>query len=40
MAETPRLNGVIAALEEGKPAFTTFAAAEISIAQAINAAGL
>ena len=38
MAETPRLNGVIRALEEGKPAFTTFAAAEISVAQAVGAA--
>lgn len=38
MAETPRLNGVIRALEQGKPAFTTFAAAEISVAQAVGAA--
>jgi 4-hydroxy-2-oxoheptanedioate aldolase len=38
MAETPRLNGVIRALEEGKPAFVTFAAAEISVAQAVGAA--
>jgi 4-hydroxy-2-oxoheptanedioate aldolase len=38
MAETPRLNGVIRALEQGKPAFTTFAGAEIGTAQAINAA--
>src|SRR5271156_4093973 len=38
MAETPRLNGVIRALEEGKPAFTTFAAAEVSVAQAVGAA--
>ena len=36
MAETPRLNGVIRALEEGKPAFATFAAAEVSVAQAID----
>ena len=26
MAETPRLNGAIRALESGKPAFVTFAA--------------
>ncbi len=38
MADIPRLNGVIRALEQGKPAFTTFAAAEIGVAQAINAA--
>jgi 4-hydroxy-2-oxoheptanedioate aldolase len=38
MAETARLNGVIAALEQGKPAFVTFCAAEIGVAQAINAA--
>jgi len=38
MADIPRLNGVIRALEEGKPAFTTFAAAEIGTAQAIGAA--
>jgi 4-hydroxy-2-oxoheptanedioate aldolase len=38
MADIPRLNGVIRALEQGKPAFTTFAAAEISVAQAINTA--
>ena len=38
MAEIPRLNGVIRALEEGKPAFVTFAAAEIGVAQAIAAA--
>ena len=40
MADTPRLNGVIRALEEGKPAFTTFAAAEVSVAQAVGAAAL
>lgn len=34
----PRLNGAIRALEEGKPAFTTFAPAEISTAQAVAAA--
>ena len=38
MAEIPRLNGVIRALEQGQPAFVTFAAAEIGLAQAINAA--
>jgi 4-hydroxy-2-oxoheptanedioate aldolase len=38
MADIPRLNGVIRALEEGKPAFTTFSAAEIGAAQAIGAA--
>ena len=36
MADTLRLNGAIRALEQGKPAFTTFAAPEISTAQAIN----
>jgi 4-hydroxy-2-oxoheptanedioate aldolase len=38
MADIPRLNGVIAALEQDKPAFVTFAGAEIGAAQAINAA--
>ena len=38
MAKQNRLNGAIGALEQGKPAFTTFTAAEISAAQAINAA--
>ena len=38
MAETPRLNGAIRALEQGKPAFVTFSTPEISAAQAINAA--
>ena len=38
MAEIPRLNGAIRALEQGKPAFTTFLAAEIGAAQAINSA--
>jgi 4-hydroxy-2-oxoheptanedioate aldolase len=38
MADTPRLNGVIRALEQGKPAFVTFSAAETSVAQAVNAA--
>lgn len=38
MTEIPRLNGAIRALEEGKPAFTTFSAPEIGAAQAIGAA--
>ena len=38
MADTPRLNGVIAALEQGKPAFVSFCAAEIGVAQAMNTA--
>jgi 4-hydroxy-2-oxoheptanedioate aldolase len=38
MAEIPRLNGVIRALEADKPAFVTFAGAEIGPAQAIGAA--
>jgi 4-hydroxy-2-oxoheptanedioate aldolase len=38
MADIPRLNGAIKALEQGKPAFVTFSAAEIGAAQAINAA--
>jgi 4-hydroxy-2-oxoheptanedioate aldolase len=38
MAETPRLNGAIRALEQGQPAFVTFAPPEIGAAQAINAA--
>jgi 4-hydroxy-2-oxoheptanedioate aldolase len=38
MVDIPRLNGVIRALEQGKPAFTTFAAAEVSVAQAVGAA--
>jgi 4-hydroxy-2-oxoheptanedioate aldolase len=38
MAETPRLNAVIAALEQGKPAFVSFCAAEIGVAQAMNTA--
>src|SRR5215467_12907872 len=38
VADTPRLNGVIRALEQGLPSFVTFAAAEIGTAQAINAA--
>ena len=38
MAEIPRLNGVIQALEQGKPTFVTFSPAEIGAAQAINGA--
>ncbi len=38
MAEPPRLNGAIRALEQGKPAFVTFCVPEIGAAQAINAA--
>ena len=38
MADTPRLNGVIAALEQGEPAFVSFCAAEIGVAQAMNTA--
>src|SRR5260370_1809787 len=38
MAEIPRLNGVISALEQGNPAFVSFIAAEVGVAQAINAA--
>jgi 4-hydroxy-2-oxoheptanedioate aldolase len=38
VADIPRLNGVIRALEAGKPAFTTFAGAEIGTAQTIGAA--
>src|SRR5271170_3748254 len=38
MADTPRLNGVIAALEQGKPAFVSFCAAEIGVAQSMNGA--
>lgn len=38
MAAIPRLNGAIRALEQGKPAFTTFSPPEIGMAQAINAA--
>jgi 4-hydroxy-2-oxoheptanedioate aldolase len=35
MAEIPRLNGAIKALEAGKPAFVSFAQAEIGTAQAL-----
>jgi len=38
MADLPRLNPAIKALESGKPTFTTFANAEIGAAQAIGAA--
>ena len=38
MADRPRLNGVIAALEQSKPAFVSFCAAEIGVAQAMNTA--
>src|SRR2546427_13219062 len=38
MPETLRVNGVIAALEQNKPAFVSFCAAEIGVAQALNAA--
>ena len=36
--EIPRLNGAIRALEQGRPAFTTFCAPEVGMAMAINAA--
>jgi 4-hydroxy-2-oxoheptanedioate aldolase len=38
VADIPRLNGVIRALEQGKPAFVSFVAAETSTAQAVGAA--
>jgi 4-hydroxy-2-oxoheptanedioate aldolase len=38
MADLPRLNGVIAALERNQPAFVSFCAAEIGVAQAMNTA--
>ncbi len=38
MADIPRLNGAIRALEQGKPAFTAFTAPEVNTAQAIGAA--
>jgi len=38
MDAAPRLNGAIGALEEGRPAFTTFSPPEISTAQALAAA--
>ena len=40
MADIPRLNGVIKALEEGKTAFTTFSPADIDSAAALGAAPL
>ena len=36
MADIPRLNGVIRALEQGLPAFTTFSPAEIDSALALS----
>ena len=36
MAELPRLNSVIKALEEGKPAFTTFASTDIETAVSLS----
>ena len=36
--DLPRFNGAIRALEQGKPAFTTFCPPEVGMAQAINAA--
>jgi 4-hydroxy-2-oxoheptanedioate aldolase len=38
MADIPRLNGAIRALEAGRPAFTTFCPPDIGAAQAIGAA--
>ena len=38
MMEEPRLNGAIRALEQGRPAFTTFCAPEVGMVMAINAA--
>jgi 4-hydroxy-2-oxoheptanedioate aldolase len=38
MADIPRLNGAIRALEQGKPAFVTFSPADIAAAQSIAAA--
>jgi 4-hydroxy-2-oxoheptanedioate aldolase len=38
VADSPRLNGAIKALESGKPAFATFSTAEIEVAQAMAAA--
>ncbi len=37
MADIPRLNAAIRALEQGKPTFTTFSPPEVGMAQAINA---
>jgi hypothetical protein len=36
--DLPRLNGAIRALEESKPAFTTFCPPETAMAQVVNAA--
>ena len=36
MADLPRLNGVIRAWEEGKPAFTSFSQAEVENAVAMS----
>lgn len=38
MADLPRLNGIIRALEQGKPAFTSFCAPEIDAALAMSVA--
>ena len=38
MADIPRLNGAIRALEHGKPAFTPFSPREVGMAQTINGA--
>jgi 4-hydroxy-2-oxoheptanedioate aldolase len=38
MADIPRLNGVIRALEQGGPAFTTFSPAEVDSAMALSVA--
>ena len=38
MSEIPRLNGAIRALEQNKPAFTTFCPPEVDMAQVINGA--
>lgn len=38
MAEVPRLNSVISALEQGKPALTTFASPDIGMAQTVAGA--
>jgi 4-hydroxy-2-oxoheptanedioate aldolase len=38
MADTPRLNGIIRALEQGQPAFTTFTPADVESAIALSTA--
>ena len=38
MVEIPRLNGVIRALEQGQPAFTAFASADVQTTLAYGAA--